>query len=1041
MPGFGNDGAKTPETLETLIHKGKTAQIGDFFACMPETERREFAPGLIALVPEFHDFGWLSENTYGSKTDDSVRDASTLAVLASASLTELKKLGWQYTPPMWGAKEQEPFLAILRDRAPDWLDSWAAWLLEDNFRYWGFVRRMVREGLCNPPETDFYALGMIEGLRTRFDADKGSLADAILADPELLDGLFWRLFEIEGGGELSLAACDKYTAAENSWSRALHELSTRGEIDRGRLLDASLDALNRDFAQFRAGWFSRFHEFLEPTPEERAARADRYLDLLASPIPPTVSFAMKALMTLHKAKLLDGAAFVARVEPVLYAKAKGTVKQTLRLMTAFAKADAALKSRVCLTAAAALEHPESEMQEAALALIESFGDPSDSELRAAVIDRREVLAAPMRGRVSTWLGGGDKPAPAPDIGSEDLGALRARATAIPPDLAVAAGVDLALRALDAPQREIEVAPYNGLNVPRLSDQDRIAPVENLDSLIDRFMLALADPFDVERVEQVLDGVGRLCGERPDDFEARTEPLAKKLTILLKKFDGDYGSPAWSSPLGTVALLGAAWLDGRKPATLCGKAINYRFHIEQAGAAGIFLERAAALAAFTAARQPVSPLSIPTHRNGWIAPRALVSRMRAWQAAKHDIATADLILALLRLAPDGRAEALAAARDLTGETGGALRHALGGNDEKIGKSAPIWVAAARARSPLEDDEAVEARFPGLGPDTGRAAERDFSVETRTWQSSYSDQEESWDYLSISYSPAPDKPPPSQSEAYKHILTGFARKWEKYRLLPTVLAHIDPIEPTGGAEADQMTHQKLNSPWAPILWPANPKPLYAATALSAAGWEHSQRPGAEPPLAGYRVAMQPDALIGRLGRLMLCMGLNALDSAERQLATDFVIETIRDGRLNTVLLPLDMARLITSSLIKPKRWAARLREAAGESPLHAQAIRQTLEGVLALGQATPPRDIHALMELLHELCVETGEAVSKQETRDYLSGIKGGGKAAKLVKTLLALEEDNPLPHRRAAAAIALAGRLERAERWAGRRTEARPQPVT
>jgi hypothetical protein len=1032
MPGLGKNGNKTPEALETLIRKSKVAGIVKFFEAMTEAERREFAPRIVALVPGFHEFGWLSERSYGAKTDTSVRGAATLAALASASLTELRKLGWQCTPPMWSVKEQEPYLTLMRERAPDWIDRWAEWLLEDNFRHWRFVRRMVREGLCQPPESDFYVLGMIEGLRPV--REEGNLIDAILADRELLDGLFWRLFEVEGGGELSLAACDKYTADESGWSYALRELAARCEIDRNRLLDVSLDALNRDFSQFRAGWFSRFHEFLEPTPEERAARAGRYLDLLASPIPPTVSFAMKALTALHKVKKLDGAAFVGRVEAVLHAKAKGTVKQALRMMTAFAKADADLASRVCTIATAALEHPESEVQESALALIETFGDPADDELLPAIEERRDIIAAPLRARITGWLGCDAQSGDAPDNG-EDLTALIARARALPPDLAEAAGVDLALQALDSQEREIGTAAYNGLNVPRISGDMRVAPADTPDALIELFLRALADPFDVERVELAIGGVCRLCDQRPNDFAARTKPLAKRVTTLLENFGGHH-STAWTSPAGTLALLAHAWLEGRDPAALCRASIKHRFHVEQAGAAGIFVHRALELARFVAARKAVRSLSAPTHRGGWIAPQTLVERVRAWREAGHAVAAPDLILALLRLAPDDRAAALKAARDLDGEAGAALRHALGGAGESIGKTVPIWIAAARARAPLEDDESVEAKFPGLGPDAGRAAKLDFEIHTRTWRTPNSDKEESWDYLAVLYAPAPEKPPPSQAVAWKHALTGFARKWEKYRLLPTVLAHINPIEPTGGAPG-QMEQQCLNSPWAALLWPANPKPLYAATALNAAGWEHSQRPAAEPPLAGYRVALDSDAMIGRPGRMMLCMGLNALDSAERQLTTDLLIASIRDGRLNTVLLPLDMWRLVKSGLIKPKRWAARLREAAGESALLAQAVRQALEGALALGDAKPPRDLHALMELLHELCVESGEAVTHPGARDYLAAIKGGGKAAKLAKTLLAMEEAEPLPHRRAAAALGLAGRVERAERWAGRRKEARP----
>ena len=51
---------------------------------------------------------------------------------------------------------------------------------------------------------------------------------------------------------------------------------------RQRLLDVSLAALARDFSAYRAGWFSRFHESLAPTDDERAQRTDAYLRLLRS---------------------------------------------------------------------------------------------------------------------------------------------------------------------------------------------------------------------------------------------------------------------------------------------------------------------------------------------------------------------------------------------------------------------------------------------------------------------------------------------------------------------------------------------------------------------------------------------------------------------------------------------------------------------------------------------------------------------------------------------------------------------------------------
>ncbi len=64
----------------------------------------------------------------------------------------------------------------------------------------------------------------------------------------------WRFFEVEGGGEDSLANYEKYCKTNReSWAGRLKRFSEEGKLDRQRLLDASLDASDRDFAQYRAG--------------------------------------------------------------------------------------------------------------------------------------------------------------------------------------------------------------------------------------------------------------------------------------------------------------------------------------------------------------------------------------------------------------------------------------------------------------------------------------------------------------------------------------------------------------------------------------------------------------------------------------------------------------------------------------------------------------------------------------------------------------------------------------------------------------------
>jgi hypothetical protein len=106
------------------------------------------------------------------------------------------------------------------------------------------------------------------------------------------------------------------------------------------------------------------------------------------------------------------------------------------------------------------------------------------------------------------------------------------------------------------------------------------------------------------------------------------------------------------------------------------------------------------------------LSAPTHAGHWIDPIALVERSLALSkiGTSAALGLTDEVLALLRLAPDGRTRALKTARRLAGEWGAALCYALGG-DAPMGETKSLWVAAARARSPFDDDAHV-ARLMGL-----------------------------------------------------------------------------------------------------------------------------------------------------------------------------------------------------------------------------------------------------------------------------------------------------------------------------------------
>src|SRR5258708_872530 len=171
-----------------------------------------------------------------------------------------------------------------------------------------------------------------------------------------------------------------------------------------RRLDAGLAALSRDFIQFRAGWFSRFHEALEPTPAERSARVDAYLRLLGSSIPPTVAFALNAVAFVDETQPLPASRLLGALQPVLAARGKAVVKTALQLLGHLAKRDPAARAEVCIQAVPALLNEATDVQKSVFDLLENQGDIRDSTLRTKIGELAGAVAASLKSRLAKWLG-------------------------------------------------------------------------------------------------------------------------------------------------------------------------------------------------------------------------------------------------------------------------------------------------------------------------------------------------------------------------------------------------------------------------------------------------------------------------------------------------------------------------------------------------------------------------------------------------------------------------------------------------------------
>jgi hypothetical protein len=271
-----------------------------------------------------------------------------------------------------------------------------------------------------------------------------------------------------------------------------------GAIDRSRLLTATLDALGRDFAPFRAGWFSRLHEALKPSRDERAKLTERYLDLLNSRVPATVSFAVKALVESHKNEGYRAVIALERLAPAFQARDKGTVERALALAAKISRESGpAAEAQVASLAARALGHESPEVQTAALKLVR--GD-------AALIAPYLPLLAP---------------------------SVRAGLEAAEPGAAT-----MATR---------EASPTVGTTL-------RVEPIASLNELVEAFAAVVENQGPPVEIERVIDGVARIGISAPADemkFERLTAGLANRAEKLL-------GRGGISQPRAALATLALAW---------------------------------------------------------------------------------------------------------------------------------------------------------------------------------------------------------------------------------------------------------------------------------------------------------------------------------------------------------------------------------------------------------------------------------------------------------------------------------------------------
>lgn len=965
------------ETLQKILDKGDLNACRTFFRGMPESQRRELHPIAAAQFKKLkrNEIVQVEPNTY-QRND--LLPATQLAYFATGTLSEIKQMG------VWRHPDGNDVFEILIERKPNWIESFVAMLLESRFafREWTLIRRLMAERLVKKPDVPNYYLGMISCLGNRFG--KTPMIDQLLAEPDLMSDDIWRLFEIEGGGDISLANLDRFGYGR-SFAKTFIELMNQGMLPRKRLLTSSLEALERGFNHYRAKWFFTFFDMLEPTEKELKAERTRFLGLLLAPAPNVVTWAFGKVRSL--ARSYSPEELAPAVEPLLQSKSKGLALEAIQLLNEIATQSPKQAHDVSRIAATALRHEKADVQSAALNLIEKFGK-EDAETSQLVHRFSSGLAASVRKRATEVFGTGH---------SESLSAAKKQSPAtgnavkgnpvvLSNELKRLFAIDDLESSLTSGLLKIPAVKFDGTDIPRLRFVKPLTPIKDVEELIDVAARVIEDGSLVDDVERCIDAMARLCAAKPDDFDSLIAPIMKRTIKLIKKGAMPF---CGADPAHDILGLLVAFCDGEviRPKIVKRKQpydsdtelkITFRdeeqtgWDINWSKPVGFLSRRCQAIAELIATGKSRQLLSIPTHEHGWLDPRELAHRANSYSTETPD--EQDLILAMLRLAPEHRSDALKIFNAGKQEWHSAVRHALGDTRLTIGESAPLWIAAARARAPWLTDERVKKSFPNLGPDAAEAAHLSLVFQQKRY--------EHFTYIRTSSTVKPLCP---KNLAKDH---------------PTVLLH-SSRELNNSAyrfEAGDFAGRTNGAiRWTATLWPIARDSFCASAAVacfdnidwSEAMWQNRTM---LEPLLDSGTPLRPITMQFLAGML------SAKEPGEAGLATDIAIQAISDGRLGTDNFTAACAVLLPTGLIKPGRWQKTMADVTNASVVHAAVVHQSLQNALTATKDNWPKDVGRLLELLLELTA----GHSLPLTSEFQSTLQLGnasGKQKKLATQLL------------------------------------------
>ncbi|MEU9245119.1 DUF6493 family protein [Streptomyces sp. NPDC048385] len=594
-------------------HVGETALLVEK---LTETERRALLPGLQRLRKELRAAPWESRS---ERRYPALQVAGAVCHSGAAAAAT-----WIAGADM--RRRQAPadlLLKVLADRDTGWQADVARRLAARPVSAdvpFPLMAGLVRRSGCEVPVTDAYVVGWVRHIGHTWG--RVPLVDRLRAEPDLAP-LVNGLFELSDLGEIRWL----FGEGPGSWQSALAELTDAGVLERKAVVDACVARLLRGGGPTDHRVFLPLLGKLALTRDERRERVADWTALARDAASPVAAHAQSVLAALALDGGLTPRQLAEASEGLLFRTEKKLVRAQLVLLGKALARQAAAAAELLPTAAQAFGHPDTQVQERALKLVERYAERLDGDpaTRLEIGVAADQLGPVLRVRAADALG--IAPAPAPEAYEEVL----------PPAPAP-------FRLAPAPDSAVELA-------------------EEIGAL-------LASDGDVAAFERALDGLARHAHRDQDALREALEPVAatrwwKEPEPSRRPRAEDYFGNAHYGLLTAAdglelllaALYGAVSADALLAALRRGPAGHECAHT---GLSRVFDLRLRELAHRIRTDPQPLLLATPSWSTGLLEPGELVDRLDAYRRLGARVGAADFAQALFRVRREDRAAALAAA---------------------------------------------------------------------------------------------------------------------------------------------------------------------------------------------------------------------------------------------------------------------------------------------------------------------------------------------------------------------------------------------